>query len=77
MTLEHPGTIVFVDADRGTETSRDASRVPDRIRFAATAEGQVPVVKVVARSQGRRRIIRSYDERGRVVSSTVQEADEP
>jgi hypothetical protein len=66
----HPGTIVFVEGEQ--ETERPASEVPESIRFARTKTGWVPVVKVVAYTEGDRRIIREFAPDGTVVRSTVQ-----
>ena len=62
----HPGKITFVNGT--TTTVEDASTVPESIRFA---EG-VPVVKVVAMTEGDRRIIREYGVDGTLLRSTVQ-----
>ena len=72
---DHPGTIVFVDGDTNEETEEQAADVPETIRFAETPEGLVPVVRVVARTSGTRRIIREYGPDGELLRSTVQIAD--
>lgn len=70
--IHHPGYITFVDANKGTEEVKPADAVPEGIRFAPTPEGPVPVVKVVAQTQGNRRTIRQYAEDGFELRSTVQ-----
>jgi hypothetical protein len=72
---DHPGTIVFVDGDTNEETEEQAADVPESIRFAETPEGLVPVVRVVARTSGTRRIIREYGPDGELLRSTVQIAE--
>jgi hypothetical protein len=72
---DHPGTIVFVDGDTNEETEEQAVDVPESIRFAETPEGLVPVVRVVARTSGTRRIIREYGPNGELLRSTVQIAE--
>jgi hypothetical protein len=72
---DHPGTIVFVDGDTNEETEEQAVDVPESIRFAETPEGLVPVVRVVARTAGTRRIIREYGPNGELLRSTVQIAE--
>jgi hypothetical protein len=72
MTTSHPGTITYVDADAHTEKVRSVADVPDRLRFADTASGKVPVVRVVARIAGGQRFIREYGPNGELLRSTVQ-----
>ena len=69
----HPGKILFVDAD-GTQPDheRDASEVPESIRFADTAEGPKPVVRVVKTTAGDTRFIEQYGEDGALLRRTVQ-----
>lgn len=72
--MNHPGTITFVDGT--TETVRPAAEVPESIRFAENAAGaKEPVVRVVAFTEGDRRIIREYAADGRELRSTVQKKD--
>jgi hypothetical protein len=67
----HPGTITFVEGT--TQTVEQAADVPESIRFAKNAKGElVPVVKVVAYLEGDRRIIREYGADGAELRSTVQ-----
>jgi hypothetical protein len=63
---------VFVDGDTNEESEENAADVPESIRFADTPEGPVPVVRVVARTSGDRRIIREYGPDGELLRSTVQ-----
>ncbi|HZI10396.1 MAG TPA: hypothetical protein VE153_08355 [Myxococcus sp.] len=71
---KHPGTIVYVDGATQKETDRQSiDKVPESLRFAPTEEGGlVPVVKVVAHTEGERRIIREYGPAGELLRSTVQ-----
>ena len=77
MKPEHPGTIVFVDGNAGTEETRDATAVPEGIRFARTDGGWVPVVRVVKDRSGDRVEIKSYDAEGRLVSTTIGHTGKP
>ncbi len=70
---KHPGTIVYVDGTTQKETARRSiTEVPESLRFAPTAEGLVPVVRVVAYTEGDQRIIREYGPAGELLRSTVQ-----
>jgi hypothetical protein len=70
---KHPGTIVYVDGATQKETGRvSIDTVPESLRFAPTADGLVPVVKVVAHTEGNRRTIREYGPAGELLRSTVQ-----
>jgi hypothetical protein len=71
VTLQHPGTVTFVD--EAGEKVESADNVPQSIRFVANASGiLVPVVRVVAKTDGNQRIIRSYGADGTELTSTVQ-----
>ena len=69
-TPKHPGKITFVNGTE--ETVKEASTVPESIRFAEDGGKLVPVVKVVAMTEGDRRIIREYGVDGTLLRSTVQ-----
>jgi len=70
---EHPGTIVFVDENKGHEHARSVAEVPEALRFAPDKDGQlVPVVRVVAKVVGEQRTIREYGVAGQMLRSTVQ-----
>ncbi len=69
----HPGTIVFVDAETGTERSEPAAQVPESIAFAQVDGQAIPVVRVVAAVEGPHRTIRSYGIDGRLLSTTYQQ----
>ncbi|AKJ03785.1 hypothetical protein ATI61_11635 [Archangium gephyra] len=70
---QHPGTIVYVDGTTQKETERvNITEVPEALRFAPTPQGLVPVVRVVAYTEGSRRIIREYGPAGELLRSTVQ-----
>jgi hypothetical protein len=71
-TIEHPGIIVFVDADAGTERPTDAALVPRTIAFAQTDKGEVPVVRVVARRRGGALEIQSFGADGAFLAVTMQ-----
>jgi hypothetical protein len=73
MYPEHPGTIVFVDEERGTEDTREASGVPDTIKFVQVDGAWIPVMRVVAHKRDGRLVIRSYDGEGSLLSTTIQE----
>ena len=69
----HPGTIIFVDENKGHQHARPVSEVPEALRFAPDQNGQlVPVVKVVAHVVGEQRTIREYGAGGEMLRSTVQ-----
>jgi hypothetical protein len=69
----HPGTIVFVDADSSSERVSVASSVPELARFAPNAQGELtPIVRVVARRAGDKRIIQEFGPSGEMLRSTVQ-----
>lgn len=68
---KHPGTITFIDG--ASERVEQASAVPESIRFSPDKNGKlVPVVRVVAYTQGSRRVIREYGVDGTELRSTVQ-----
>lgn len=70
---KHPGTIVFIDGTTQQETGRvDISEVPEPLRYAPTKQGLVPVVKVIAYTEGDRRTLREYGPDGELLRSTVQ-----
>lgn len=69
---KHPGTITYVDKDKGTERVSDIATVPEQFRFAMTPEGKVPIVKVVASVAGDKRTIHEYGDDGKLYRSTVQ-----
>lgn len=68
----HPGQIVFVDADAGTEQVKPAAQVPESIAFAVVDTERVPVTKVVSNLRGAQRVIRSYGADGQLLRSTIQ-----
>ncbi len=68
----HPGKIVFVDQDAGTEQVKSADQVPASVAFASVEGSQVPVTRIVSSVRGDQRVIHSYDEGGRLLLSTVQ-----
>lgn len=70
----HPGIIVFVDQDTGTETVELAGGVPRNIAYAEVDGMVLPVTRVVKRTRGDQVIIRSYDQYGAFLQSTVGEA---
>ncbi len=47
MPTTHPGTVTFVDEEKGTTTVENAASVPDSIKWKMTTAGRVPVVKVI------------------------------
>lgn len=70
---KHPGFITYVDGDTNTTVSTDpVASVPPGMRFADTASGKVPVVKVVATTAGNQRFIREYGPGDQLLRSTVQ-----
>jgi hypothetical protein len=69
--MNHPGHIVFFENERVVSVARAAS-VPESARFAPSASGPVPVVKVVASRAGAQRFIREYGPEGQLLRSTVQ-----
>jgi hypothetical protein len=70
---KHPGTIVFVDGNTNTVVSTDrAADLPAEMRFVETRSGLVPVVRVVAFTEGGQRTIREYGPAGELLRSTVQ-----
>jgi hypothetical protein len=75
-SVEHPGTIVYVDGDTNETTEEDIANVPESLRFADTDAGPVPVVRVVARTAGNQRYIREYGPKGELLRSTVQIQDD-
>ena len=70
--MRHPGTIEIVDGATGrvTKTER-AEDVPEAVAFAAGK----PVTRIVVRTAGDRREIRSYGEDGEFLSATYQIAE--
>jgi hypothetical protein len=69
----HPGTITYIDNSNPSEAKTvKVEEVPESLRFAPTENGLVPVVKVVAYTEGNQRIIREHGPDGAVVRSTVQ-----
>jgi hypothetical protein len=77
MKPEHPGSIVFADADAGTEEVRPAAQVPEDVRFVRSDERWIPVARVVKSRSGARVEIRCYDQQGRLLSTTVGNAGPP
>jgi hypothetical protein len=70
---QHPGTIVYVDADTGEERISPISEVPEAFRFAPGQDGRmVPIVRVVARVAGDQRTIQELGPEGEILRSTVQ-----
>lgn len=69
---QHPGMIVFVDAERGTERQRPAAEVPETVAWATVDGERIPVARVVSTAAGDQRTLRSYAEDGRLLTSTVQ-----
>lgn len=69
---KHPGTITYVDQTKGTERVADIATVPEKMRFAITPQGKVPIVKVVASVAGDKRTIQEYGDDGKLYRSTVQ-----
>lgn len=67
----HPGSVTFVGSD-GTQRTEPADQLPDWLKFAPTADGQlVPVVRVVRVSNGAGFGLRSYGPDGRLVAVTL------
>lgn len=72
-TPEHPGKIVFIDGNTGKIVSEDDARtVPESIRFADTPHGKVPVVRVVATTEGDIRSIQEFGPNGELLRTTMQ-----
>ncbi len=71
--MKHPGTIVFVDGKTQeiTDTMK-AAEVPESIRFVETAEGRVPVVKIVEITTDKERFIHFYGPDDQFLKSTIQ-----
>lgn len=75
---QHPGKILYVDADgKKADHEKDASAVPESVRFVETADGLVPVVKVVKQTLGDTRVIRQYGPDGGLLRSTTQVRSNP
>jgi len=68
----HPGEIVFVDEDAGTEKTLTISEVPSSVAFVDTDAGPIPVTRVVARRRGQQREIQSFGADGGFLASTLQ-----
>lgn len=69
----HPGKITYIDGNTNAVVSTaEISTVPERMRFADTPQGPVPVVKVIATVAGNQRTIREYGPAGELLRSTVQ-----
>lgn len=76
--IRHPGKILYVDADgEKADHEKDASEVPESVRFVETPEGLVPVVKVVKQTNGDVRVIRQYGADGGLLRSTTQMRSQP
>ncbi|MCP3097970.1 hypothetical protein LZ198_03665 [Myxococcus sp. K15C18031901] len=72
-STRHLGTIVYIDGETRQEVSRvKSAQLPKSERFATTREGIVPVVKVIAYTEGDRRIVREFGPEGELLRSTVQ-----
>jgi hypothetical protein len=74
MPAVHPGTITFVNADTGESNVDPVEAVPDSVRWRTTAQGRVPVVKVVRRSVGGQIEIALYGPCGQLLEVTLGEA---
>lgn len=74
MTLPpHPGFIVYLEAPSMREVRRlPVTQVPDELRFAQTPEGWVPVVKVVAQTDGDRRTLSEFGPDDQLLRTTTQ-----
>jgi len=75
--MEHPGQIVFVDLDAGTERVAAADEVPETIAFVEVEGVPVPVVRVESRKRGDLRVIRSYSASGTCLQTTRQAPRKP
>ncbi len=68
----HPGTITYLEDDKIVSV-RKVDEVPERARFAETANGLVPIVRVVRRMMGDSMAeIVEYGPNGERLRSTVQ-----
>ncbi len=71
--MKHPGKIVFVDGKTHQITDTlQAAEVPESIRFAETAKGWVPVVKIVEITTDKERFIHFYGPDDQFLKSTIQ-----
>ena len=71
MSAAHPGKIVFVDA--AGERVMAVGEVPATVAFVQVGGAPVPVVRVVAVTQGDRREIKSYGVDRALLSTTYQQ----
>ncbi len=69
---DHPGHIVFEDADADTRRRRPVDQVPDTIAWAQVDGRRLPVTRVVSRMRGDDRQIQCFGPDGALLSSTVQ-----
>jgi len=70
-STEHPGCIEYYEGDR-LVSRRAVLEVPEGARFANTAKGPVPIVKVVARDMDpTSREVTEHGPRGEILRSTV------
>jgi hypothetical protein len=68
----HPGRIEFVDESTGATTVTAASEVPATVAYVQRNDVWIPVTRVVAVTEGKRRTILSYGEDGTLLSSLAQ-----
>lgn len=70
---EHPGKIIYLDGNTQQVVSEaNIEDVPESLRFAESADGFIPIVKVIATVVGDRRYIREYGPDGQLLRSTIQ-----
>jgi hypothetical protein len=70
----HPGFIEFVDEDRGSSEKSPFDSVPESIAWYGSGENRTPVVRVVAHMRGSQHVIRSYGPSGKLLETTLSEA---
>ena len=72
-TIPHPGTVVFIDGSTSRETNRVAiCDLPPSMCFENTADGPIPVVKIVVHETDHQRLISMYGPNDEFLRSTVQ-----
>jgi hypothetical protein len=72
VSIEHPGTVEWVDGATGAVTEVEpASVLPESLRFAPGADGSLrPVARIVISGVGERREIRQYGPEGELLRTT-------
>jgi hypothetical protein len=69
--MTHPGTIVSVDLDAGTEEARPLDGIPEGIAWVEVEGQRVPVVRIESRLRGESREIKRYGPGGRLLEVLV------